>query len=110
FPFFKMALITNAAGLGLPAVQEGLKYFTAQDEVWAKLDAGTQAYFEKVNRPDCPLDKILGNILQTGRHRPVIIQSLFPLFNGEEPPAGEIEKYARVLRVLKQAGAQIPLV
>ena len=110
FPFFKIVLITNAAGLDLPEVQHGLRFFTQRDEIWAKLDAGTQAYMDKVNRPQCSLDKILANILFVGRQRPVIIQSLFPLLNSEEPPVEEIEQYVQRLREMQQAGAQIPLV
>ncbi len=110
FPFFKIVLITNAARLDGPAVQEGLKLFTKNDEVWAKLDAGTQDYMDKVNHPACPLEKILANILLVARQRPVIIQSLFPLLNHEEPSGEEIAQYALRLRDLKQAGAQIPLV
>jgi wyosine [tRNA(Phe)-imidazoG37] synthetase (radical SAM superfamily) len=110
FPFFKIVLITNSTGLDLPAVQAGLKLFTQQDEIWAKLEAGTQAYMEKVNHPACPLDRILANILLVARQRPVVIQSLFPLLNHEEPEVEEIEQYARRLKDLKQAGAQIPLV
>jgi wyosine [tRNA(Phe)-imidazoG37] synthetase (radical SAM superfamily) len=110
FPFFKIVLVTNASGLDLPHVQDGLKLFTQEDEIWAKLEAGTQHYMEEVNRPDCLLDKILDNILLVARRRPVIIQSLFPLLNHEEPSAEEIEQYTQRLRELKQAGAQIPLV
>ncbi len=110
FPFFKMVLITNGTGLDLPAVQQGLKCFTKQDEVWAKLDAGTQAYMDKVNRPKVPLDKVLANILVLGRQRPVVIQSLFQMHDGQEPPDEEIEHYVRRLKTLKERGAQIPLV
>jgi len=110
FPFFKIVLLTNASGLGLPEVQHGLECFTQQDEIWAKLDAGTQAYMDKVNRPGCTLDRILANILFVSRQRPVIIQSLFPLLNGEEPPAEEIEQYVQRLCELKRAGGQISLV
>jgi wyosine [tRNA(Phe)-imidazoG37] synthetase (radical SAM superfamily) len=110
FPFFKIVLITNATGLDLPQVQEGLKTFTARDEVWAKLDAGTQAYMTLVNRPDCSLEKVLANILLIARQRPVVIQSLFPMLNGQEPPAKEIDEYVRRLSELKAGGAQIPLV
>ena len=53
FQFFKIVLITNASGLDLRDVQEGLKLFTPQDEIWAKLDAGTQSYMDGVNHPDC---------------------------------------------------------
>jgi wyosine [tRNA(Phe)-imidazoG37] synthetase (radical SAM superfamily) len=110
FPFFKMVLITNATGLDRPQVQQGLKFFTKSDEVWAKLDGGTEAYLNKVDRPNAHLDKILANILMVARQRPVIIQSLFPAINGEEPPLEEIEQYAQRLLELKVRGAQIPLV
>jgi wyosine [tRNA(Phe)-imidazoG37] synthetase (radical SAM superfamily) len=99
-------------------VQLGLQLFTVQDEVWAKLDAGTQAYMEKINRPkvcpvECPnisLQLILENILKLGRQRPIVIQSLFGLINGEEPPVDEIEQYVQRLKELKQGGANISLV
>lgn len=110
FPFFKVVLITNASGLDLRGVQDGLKLLTPQDEIWAKLDAGTQAYMDRVNRPNCSLDKILENILLIARERPVIIQSLFLQLDGQEPSDGEIEQYTERLRDLKSAGANIPLV
>ena len=110
YPFFKIVLMTNATGLDLRQVQDGLKLFTSEDEIWAKLEAGTQRYMEEVNRPDCLLDKVLDNILFVARQRPVIIQSLFPLLHHEEPSVEEIEQYARRLDDLRRAGAQIPLV
>jgi len=110
FPFFKLVLLTNATGLDLPHVQQGLKFLTRSDEVWAKLDGGTQAYVNKVNRPGVPLEKILSNILMLGRQRPVVIQSLFPAIRGEEPPLEEIAQYAHRLLELKNGGAQISLV
>jgi wyosine [tRNA(Phe)-imidazoG37] synthetase (radical SAM superfamily) len=110
FPFFKLVLITNAGGFDRADVAQGLSLFTSRDEVWAKLEAGTQEYMNRVNHPDCPLEKILANILFVARKRPVVIQSLFPSVNGEAPPASEIEAYVQRLRELKGAGAQIPLV
>lgn len=110
FPFFKIVLVTNASGLDLRQVQEGLELFTQRDEIWAKLDAGTQDYMEKVNHPLCWIDKILENILLVARQRPVIIQSLFPLLDDKEPEAEEFFQYAQRLNDLKRAGAQIPLV
>jgi len=110
FPFFKLVLITNAGGFDRADVAQGLSLFTPRDEIWAKLEAGTQEYMNRVNRPDCPLEKILANILFVARRRPVVIQSLFPSIGGEAPPASEIEAYVQRLRELKEAGAQIPLV
>jgi wyosine [tRNA(Phe)-imidazoG37] synthetase (radical SAM superfamily) len=111
FPFFKIVLLTNAAGLDLPHVQQGLNHLTKSDEVWAKLDAGTEQYLTRLARPNgISLEKVLSNILSLARRRPVIIQSLFPAINGEEPPLVEIEEYAHRLRELREAGARIPLV
>ena len=108
--FFKIVLITNGTGLDRPAVLEGLQHFTNSDELWVKLDGGTQAFLERVNRPDVPLEKILANILLVGRQRPVIIQSLFPALHGEEPSFEEIREYSLRLKELKAGGAQISLV
>ena len=108
--FFKIVLITNGTGLDRPAVLEGLQHFTNSDEIWVKLDGGTQAFLERVNRPDVPLEKILSNILLVGRQRPVIIQSLFPALHGEEPSFDEIREYSLRLKELKAGGAQISLV
>jgi wyosine [tRNA(Phe)-imidazoG37] synthetase (radical SAM superfamily) len=110
FPFFKIVLITNGTGLDQPQVLQGLKHFTKSDEIWAKLDGGTQAFFNRVDRSNVPLEKVLSNLLLVARQRPVIIQSLFPAINGEEPPSREIEEYAHRLKELKAAGANIPLV
>ena len=108
--FFKIVLITNGTGLDQPQVLRGLEFLTKSDEVWIKLDGGTQAYLDKVNRPDVKLEKILGNILLLGRQRPVIIQSLFAAIHGDEPPFDEIQQYARRLKELKEGGAQISMV
>lgn len=110
FPFFKMVLITNGTGLHDPYVRRGLKVFTRSDEIWIKLDGGTQAYLNKVDRLSVPLERILTNIALIGRERPVVIQSLFPAINGEEPPLEEIEQYAQRLKELRTNGAQISLV
>jgi wyosine [tRNA(Phe)-imidazoG37] synthetase (radical SAM superfamily) len=110
FPFFKLVLLTNGSGLDLPAVEEGLRLLTPRDEVWAKLDAGTQDYMSRVNKPDCTLEKVLANIQRLAHQRPIIIQSLFPSLNGLEPPESEIEAYVQRLKELKTGGAQISLV
>ena len=109
-PPFKIVLITNCTGLHLPEVQEGIMLLGKDDEVWAKLDAGSQKYMEEINRTSVPLKLILKNILHLARKRPVIIQSLFASINGWEPPFSEIDQFAQRLRELKEAGANIPLV
>ena len=108
--FFKLVLITNASGLNRPEILEGLKSFTLSDEIWAKLDAGTQDYMKGLNRTEFTLEQTLANILFVARQRPVVIQSLFPSIRGQAPLPSEIEAYVQRLRDLKKAGAQISLV
>jgi wyosine [tRNA(Phe)-imidazoG37] synthetase (radical SAM superfamily) len=108
--FFKLALITNGTGLDLRPVLDSLQYFTQGDEIWIKLDAGTQSYMDRVNRSQVPLEKVLSNILLVGRQRPIIIQSLFPLVLDQEPPPQEIDEYILRLHDLKNGGARIALV
>jgi wyosine [tRNA(Phe)-imidazoG37] synthetase (radical SAM superfamily) len=108
--FFKIVLLTNGTGLDQPEVLRGLEILTKSDEIWIKLDGGTQDFLDKINRPNVPLEKILSNILLVGRQRPVVIQSLFPAIHGDEPPFEEIQEYAQRLKELKAGGAQISLV
>jgi wyosine [tRNA(Phe)-imidazoG37] synthetase (radical SAM superfamily) len=107
---FKLVLLTNGTGLDLPHVLNGLRHFTRTDEIWIKMDGGTHAYLNRINRSEIPLEKLLSNILLVGRQRPVVIQSLFPSLNGEEPPLEEIEQYAQRLLEVKNGGANISLV
>jgi wyosine [tRNA(Phe)-imidazoG37] synthetase (radical SAM superfamily) len=110
FPFFKLVIITNGTGLDLPEVRLGLNLLTSRDEIWVKFEAGTQDYMDRVNRTSVRLDKLLANIMLIGQERPVIIQSLFPLIDGNEPAPEEIELYVQHLLGLRKADIQIPLV
>jgi wyosine [tRNA(Phe)-imidazoG37] synthetase (radical SAM superfamily) len=107
FPFFKIVLVTNATGLDLAPVQQGLDMLRREDEIWAKLDAGTQEDMDRVNRPEVSLSKVMGNLLLLGQRRPIVIQSLFPLLNGVEPTEEAIQAYAQKLQELKAGGAMI---
>ncbi len=109
-PFFKIVLITNCTGLQLPDVRAGIAILTSRDEIWAKLDAGTQTYMNHVNRADISLAEVLENIVAIGNERPIVIQSLFPLIDGMEPSVNEIDAYLARLRELQNRGAQIDLV
>jgi wyosine [tRNA(Phe)-imidazoG37] synthetase (radical SAM superfamily) len=109
-PFFKLVLITNGTALDVDPVQEGLRFFTREDEIWVKLDAGTQECMDRINRSKIPLDKVMENAWLIGRTRPIIIQSLFPLLGGWEALPEEIDEYIQRLRELKDGGAMISLV
>ncbi|HIL72485.1 MAG TPA: radical SAM protein [Verrucomicrobia bacterium] len=107
FPFFKMVLITNGTGLHLNEVRKGLKYFTLTDEIWVKLDVGTQDEFIIVNRARCSLKEVIQNILLIGKKRPIVIQSLFPESNFRPIDSISINSYVQCLIKLIRNGAQI---
>lgn len=107
----KIVLITDACYLTRLPVADTLAFLDGHGlEVWAKLDAGTEEHFRRVNRPNYPLAHVLDNILATARVRPVVIQSLFLRLDGQPPAAGEIEAYVDRLRALRDDGARLALV
>ena len=107
----KLILITDAAYLNRENVRNGLAVMDANNgEIWAKLDAGTQAYYELINRPNVPLDTVLDNILQASRVRPVVIQSLWMNVRQQPPPSTEIDAFAQRLAHINTEGGRIKLV
>lgn len=107
----KLVLITNASLLDQPYVQEGLAILDQNNgEIWAKLDAGTEGYFRQVTRTGMSLERIVRNIQQAARLRPLVIQSLFMRIAGQGPPPEEQAAYCRRLKEIADAGGQIKLV
>ncbi len=109
-PYFKLVLLTNGTALDQPGVRSGLRLFTRADEIWIKLDAGTQDAMDRINRSSVPLSAILENIAGLGRLRPVVIQSMFVEVDGQLPDRVELAEYSQRLLELKAGGAQIALV
>jgi wyosine [tRNA(Phe)-imidazoG37] synthetase (radical SAM superfamily) len=104
----KLVLLTNAACLDKPSVRAALAVLDENHgEIWAKLDAGTEEYFRLVNRAHLSLARILENILDAARVRPLVIQSLWSRINGAAPPDEEIEAYCDRLEGLIAAGGKI---
>lgn len=103
----KLVLITDAAYLAKPAVRQALDVLDANNgEIWAKLDAGTNDYFQLIDRPNVSLDQVLENILDAARNRPVVIQSLFMRVEGQPIPDAEVAAYcARLNDLLSKGGA-----
>lgn len=98
-PDVKLILITNAAGLDRSDVRRGLQIMDQNNgEVWAKLDAGTEAYYRQINRSKIPFRRILNNIIACARERSVVIQSLFLKIRGAGPTAEELAAYCQRLR------------
>lgn len=101
-------LLTNATLLHRPRVQEGLTLLDRLGgRIWAKLDAGTDAWFRRVDGTTIPFSRVLKNLLEAGRVRPIVLQCLFPTWEGQGPDDAEIDAWQARIRELLEGGAQI---
>lgn len=107
----KMVLITNASMFHRPVVQRGLMTLDDNNgEIWAKLDAGTDEYYQLVERTRIPFQQILDNIKLAAQVRPLVIQSLFMRIDDQPPTDGEIDAYCDRLSEVIRDGGELKLV
>jgi wyosine [tRNA(Phe)-imidazoG37] synthetase (radical SAM superfamily) len=99
-----LRLLTNATLLHRPPVNAALVHF---DELWCKLDAGSEKYFRFVAGTQAPFSRVLDNLLAVARKRPIVIQSLFFKYRGSGPPNDEIRAYVERLGSILADGGHI---
>ena len=107
FPFpFLLNLITNSTLLNKPRVQQGIECLLKnKGQIWAKLDAGTQEWYQKVNVSNKSLNQIEHNLIYISQQFPIIIQTLFFKIESIAPSKLEIQAYCqRINNILKQGG------
>lgn len=105
---FKLVLITNASLLDRPKVLAGVEaLLSLRGEVWAKLDAGTEEWFQRINVSRVSLDRIESNLVELGRKNPFKVQSFFCRIDGEGWNEGEVAAYLRRLERIRDSGARI---
>lgn len=110
-PETKLVLITNASMFHRAVVQRGLEILDQnQGEIWAKLDAGTEAYYHLIDRTKIPFRQILDNLLMAARVRPLVIQSLWMRVNGVAPDAAEKDAFCQRLNEIQARGGKLKLV
>jgi len=104
----RMVLITNASMFHREHVQRGLQAFDQNTgQIWAKLDAGTDEYYQLIERTKIPFQQILDNITSAARKRALVIQSLFMNVQGDPPSDEEIDAYCGRLNDVVAAGGEI---
>jgi wyosine [tRNA(Phe)-imidazoG37] synthetase (radical SAM superfamily) len=104
-PRVPVRLLTNATMLHRARVQPVLGHL---DEVWAKLDAGTEAWFRKVDGTTFPFARVLSNLAATAAalppDRPLVLQSMFCAFDGVGPDDAEIDAWLARIDAIAAAG------
>jgi wyosine [tRNA(Phe)-imidazoG37] synthetase (radical SAM superfamily) len=104
---FPLRLITNATMFDRPRVRGALRCF---DELWCKLDAGTEDYFRLVDGTRFPFARVLKNLTDVARERPIVIQAMFLAWQGQGPSPEEIAAWVHRLEDIRAAGGGIDLV
>ena len=109
----KIVVITNATQTDTPQFCRALPILDANHgEIWAKLDAGTEEYCQRMNRPHprVSLGRIVEGLTGVALGRPIVIQSLFCLLDGQPPQPDEIDAYCGRIRQIIEAGGKIKLI
>jgi wyosine [tRNA(Phe)-imidazoG37] synthetase (radical SAM superfamily) len=103
-PGVPLRLLTNATLFHKERVRGTLAQF---DDLWCKLDAGTEAYFRLVDGTRLPFRRVLDNLLLVARERPIVVQSLFPAIDGAGPGEAEVAAWVERLREIVAQGGRV---
>ncbi len=100
----KVVVITNATLLERPKVRQALDFLSGHGgEIWAKLDAGTDEWFRKVDRGQFSLARIVENLKLAAGRWPLVIQSMFLRVDGVAPSEAEVAAWLGHIGAIKAA-------
>ncbi len=103
-PGVPLRLLTNATLFHKPRVRAGLAAF---DELWCKLDAGSEAYFQLVDGTRLPLRRVLDNLKLVALERPIVIQAMLLTVDGSGPDDAELAAWVERMREIVAGGGRI---
>ena len=107
-PQTRIVVLSNMTMAHRDSVRRGFELLDPDlDQIWAKLETGTEAAYKAIDRSAVPFDRVLENLLQVGRIRPLVIQSLFMKLHGRGPEPAEIDAYLKRLAGLLEGGCRI---
>lgn len=100
-PGVPLRLLTNATLVHRGSVRAALAEF---DDLWCKLDAGTDAWFHRVDGTRFPFNRIIRNLRELAAERPIVIQAMFCSLGEDRPGVEEIEAWTGRLRHIARQG------
>jgi wyosine [tRNA(Phe)-imidazoG37] synthetase (radical SAM superfamily) len=104
----QLLMLSNATLFHRPKVRLALQDFWSQEGVvWAKLDAGTEQWFQRVDGTNFPFSKILKNLLWAGQQQPLVLQCMFHRFGDIVPSEEEISAWSMRISDLLEQGANL---
>ncbi|MCL2190429.1 MAG: hypothetical protein FWB79_00380 [Treponema sp.] len=96
-PSAALVIITNGMGLLEQGTFSLLREAAAFLDVWLKLDAGTPAWYQKINAGAIPHDKLTAKIKEFAALAPVTIQTMLCAVDGEKPPQDEERAWEKLV-------------
>jgi len=95
----QLVVISNGTGILQPQIFSLLKEACTNPAVniWLKLDAGTPAWYKKINRCQIPYEKLIKNIKEFVSCAPVTIQTMLCAINDNPPPQEEIKAWETLM-------------
>lgn len=98
-PATRLRLITNGSLLHRQAVQDGIRGIGAVDgEIWFKIDRGTAAGFETINRIGVDPARALAALDRCATLAPTWVQTCWFALDGRTPGDAEESAYVELLR------------
>jgi len=90
-PSARLVVITNGVGLLQPRIFSLLKEYASlpTTDIWLKVDAGTEDWYNKINRCAIPYEKLIAAIKEFVSCAVVTIQTMLCAINGEQPSETE---------------------
>lgn len=108
-PSSELVIITNGTGLSQPEIFSALKDAAANPSVniWLKLDAGTQKWYEKINRSPVPFERHIEKIKEFASCASVTIQTMICGIENERPCDTEIQAWIELVCQLAERSGNI---
>ncbi len=104
-----LRIITNSTGFLAKDIAAGLRSFHEREglSIWAKLDAGSDAWFRTMSGSSFGLEALTDAMGKFSRHVPITIQTMLCGIGDRFPDSAEAEAYAGRLNGMLQSGARI---
>jgi histidinol dehydrogenase len=106
-PEAALVLISSGAGLLDGGVFSLLREYAAGPaalNIWLKIDAGTEAWYKKLNRSAIPHGLLIARIREFAALAPVTVQTMLCTAEGLSPPAGEAAAWERLVTEIAVTG------
>jgi len=98
-PSARLVVITNGAGLLQPRIFSLLKEYASlpTTDIWLKVDAGTEDWYNKINRCAIPFEKLIVAIKEFISCAVVTIQTMLCAIDGEQPSETERQAWESLI-------------